>query len=162
MASGRPTLTLFCGLPGSGKTTVAKQIEADHGAIRICTDDWQELLGVPHSVEEFHDRLQRVLYAHALKLLAHGVDVVLEDGLWTKPERTEKLAAASRLNVRTHLHFFDLSLDTLRARIEERNASLPQGAVPVRIDDPTRWHQTVFEPPSATEFALFDEVTIHR
>lgn len=124
--SGRPTLTLFCGLPGSGKTTVAKRIEAESAAVRICTDDWQELLGVPHSDEGFHDRLQIALYAHALRLLSAGVDVILEDGLWTKPEREQKLADANKLNVRTHLHYFDLSLDVIRTRIEHRNAALPR------------------------------------
>lgn len=162
MLSDRPTLTLFCGLPGSGKTTVAKRIEAESSAIRICTDDWQELLGVSHSVEEFHDRLQIVLYSHALRLLAAGVDVILEDGLWTKPERQRKLADANQLKVHTHLHFFDLSLDVLRRRIEARNAALSPGAVPVSIEDLTRWHQAVFERPTPSELALFDEVSIHK
>jgi predicted kinase len=159
---GRPTLTLFCGLPGSGKTTVAKRIEAESAAVRICTDDWQELLGVPHSDEGFHDRLQIALYAHALRLLSAGVDVILEDGLWTKPEREQKLADANKLNVRTHLHYFDLSLDVIRTRIEGRNAALPPGTVAVSIADLTRWHETVFERPGPSEFALFDEVSIHR
>ena len=41
----QPTLTLFCGLPGSGKTTLAKRLEQIGKGIRICTDDWQEHLG---------------------------------------------------------------------------------------------------------------------
>ena len=66
----RPILTLFCGLPGSGKTTVAKRIEAECGSIRICTDDWQEALGVPHVDEDFHQRLQTQLYSLALDFFA--------------------------------------------------------------------------------------------
>ena len=160
--SYHPTLTLFCGLPGSGKTTVAKRIETDTGAIRICTDDWQQLLGVSHSDEEFHGRLQMTSYEHALRLLAAGVDVILEDGLWTKPERKEKLADANKLDVRTHLHYLDPTLEELRKRIEHRNAALPPGAVPVKTEDLTMWHQTVFERPSTRELARFDEVTLHR
>ena len=76
-----PTLTLFCGLPGSGKTTLARRLEAEDAGVRICTDDWQAELGVPHQDVGFHDRLQPVLYRHALALLEHGTDVILEDGL---------------------------------------------------------------------------------
>lgn len=158
----RPVLTLFCGLPGSGKTTVAKRIEAAGASLRICTDDWQEALGVPHADENFHQRLQRRLYALALELLRHGLDVILEDGLWTRPERTQKLADAQSLNAKTHLHFFDLDLETLRHRIERRNAALPPGAVPIDPDDLASWHRTLFQRPDAGELALFDEVTIHR
>jgi len=34
------TLHLICGLPGSGKTTLSKKIEAETGAIRFCPDEW--------------------------------------------------------------------------------------------------------------------------
>ena len=73
----------------------------------------------------------------------------MEDGLWTKPERQQKLADAHKVNVRTHLHLFDLSLDVLRKPIEHRKPPLPPGAVPVMIEDLTRWHQTVFERPNS-------------
>ena len=162
ITGNRPTLTLFCGLPGSGKTTVAKRIESTEDAVRVCTDDWQERLGVPHSDEAFHNVLQDALYEHALTLLAHGLDVILEDGLWTRAERTQKLADARRLGARTHLHFFDLDLATLQARVERRNAERPPGAVPIDVDQLVLWHETVFDRPDEHELARFDEVTIHR
>jgi len=73
-----PAVTLFCGLPGSGKTTLAKCLEADGRGIRLCTDDWQGELGVDHTDADFHNRLQPLLYRHALTLLRHGVSVILE------------------------------------------------------------------------------------
>jgi predicted kinase len=75
-----PTLTLFCGLPGSGKTTLAKRLEADGAGIRICTDDWQAELGVPHG--DVHGRLQRVLYRHALTRTIRIVIRTGEQGAW--------------------------------------------------------------------------------
>lgn len=77
-----PILTLFCGLPGAGKTTLAKRLEQAGRGVRLCTDDWQGPLGVPHADTDFHDRLQRRLYDHAMTLLLTGCDVLLEDGLW--------------------------------------------------------------------------------
>ncbi|MEV8370760.1 ATP-binding protein [Microbacterium sp. NPDC064584] len=81
------TLTLFCGPPGAGKTTVARRLEDEGRGTRIATDDWQARLGAPHTDGEFHERLQRALYEHVLELLRAGVDVILDDGLWPPGER---------------------------------------------------------------------------
>ena len=52
----QPTLVLFCGLPGSGKTTLAKQLEKQGKGIRICTDDWQDDLEMNHNENNFHEK----------------------------------------------------------------------------------------------------------
>jgi predicted kinase len=38
-------LIIVCGLPGSGKTTHAKQLEQELRAIRLCPDEWITALG---------------------------------------------------------------------------------------------------------------------
>jgi predicted kinase len=67
----KPTLVLFCGLPGSGKTTLAKRLDEAGRGIRICTDDWQANLGMNSNPDNFHTKLQKRLYEHALELLNH-------------------------------------------------------------------------------------------
>jgi AAA domain len=42
-----PTLFLTVGLPGTGKTTAARRIEAEHNAVRLTKDEW--LTEAPHS-----------------------------------------------------------------------------------------------------------------
>ena len=41
-----PTLIVICGLPGAGKTTLAKQIEHDLPALRLTPDDWMTALSI--------------------------------------------------------------------------------------------------------------------
>jgi predicted kinase len=36
----KPTLFLICGLPCSGKTTLARRLEVEHHAIRLTPDEW--------------------------------------------------------------------------------------------------------------------------
>jgi len=100
------TLTLLWGLPGAPKTMLAIRLEADGRGVRLCTDDWQAVLGINHSDTGFHGRLQSALYCHALTLLRHGVDVILEDRLWMKHERTQKLRDARAYDSRAVLHLF--------------------------------------------------------
>lgn len=155
-----PTLTLFCGLPGSGKTTMAKHLEADGAGVRICTDDWHGDLGVPHRDVGFHDRLQTVLYRHALTLLEHGTDVIFEDGLWTRGERAEKVADARLRGARVMLHVFEVPRDVLWVRLQKRNATADAGAYPMSEEELEGAWQ-IFQAPSAAELADFDQVRLH-
>jgi predicted kinase len=157
VAEGVPaTVTLFCGLPGSGKTTLARRLAHQGKGIRICTDEWQHELGVAHTDEDFHERLQRVLYRHALGLLRAGCDVILEDGLWRAEERTEKFRDARECGARIELHVFDVPIEELWTRLQDRNLLAAAGAAPVTRDDLERaW--SVFEPPTAAELAMVDE-----
>lgn len=39
-------LIVAAGLPGSGKTTLAHQLEQTYAAVRLSADDWMESLGI--------------------------------------------------------------------------------------------------------------------
>lgn len=154
------TLILFCGLPGSGKTTLAKQIERQRDVIRLCTDDWQADLMMGHDDEKFHEKLQKRLHSLALELLKHCQSVILEDGLWTKPERQAKLNDAKKYKAKTELHFFDLSFDEIWKRLESRNNTLPHGSVHITKDQLEKcWN--LFEKPNQEELDHFDKVFIY-
>lgn len=161
MKHSQPTLVLFCGLPGSGKTTLAKKLEKQGKGIRICTDDWQDGLLMNHDDDQFHDRLQKRLYTFALELLEHNQSVILEDGLWMKAEREEKLADARQTSANVELHFFDLSFDELWKRLQYRNQNLTHGAVPIEKEEFQKWWN-LFQKPTPDELAQFDEVFIYN
>lgn len=154
-----PTLTLFCGLPGSGKTTLAKRLEAEGRGIRICTDAWKTELGVAQTDLDFHDRLQPVLYRHALALLRHGTDVILEDGLWMREERTEKFADARSAGARIELHVFDVPLQTLWSRLRCRNDGAAPGDYPMSYQE-LEWAWSLFQPPTREELSSVDAYTV--
>jgi predicted kinase len=160
MATGPPILTLFCGLPGSGKTTLARALERAGRGVRICTDDWQAALGADHADDVFHERLQARLYDHAIELLRAGQGVILEDGLWRASERAQKRADAAACHARTELHLFDLPVEEVWRRLAHRNVSNPHGAVTIsRRQLEGIWR--AFQWPSDDELPLFDAVTVH-
>ena len=155
-----PTLTLFCGLPGSGKSTLARRLEAEGRGVRLSTDEWQATLGIGHTETDFHGRLQLVLYRHALALLRQGVDVILEDGLWMREERTEKFADARSCSARIELHVFDVDYDTLWERLRGRNDQAASTDYPM-TEDELRWAWSIFQPLSARELKEVDSYALH-
>lgn len=152
---------MFCGLPGSGKTTLAKRLEAAGRGIRICTDEWQAELGVEQADTTFHECLQLALYRHALGLLRHGTDVVLEDGLWLAEERAQKFSDARSCRARIELHVFDVSLETLWSRLQRRNADATLGAYPMTHAE-LQWAWSLFEPPTPAELSAVDHYEVHQ
>ena len=40
------TLVVVCGLPGAGKTTVARRMERERAGVRLAPDEWMEALGM--------------------------------------------------------------------------------------------------------------------
>jgi predicted kinase len=161
MATSSTRLVLICGLPASGKTSLARQLASQIPAIRLDKDDWTRQLGHDVWDDEFRVRLEAQLWALTLELLARGQSVILEWGHWARVERDDKRLGARALGVGVELHYLDVPLDELIERARRRTESGEWSASPMTRTHFERW-ATVFQPPDEEELLLFDEpVTEH-
>lgn len=146
----RPTLHLICGLPGSGKTTLGEQLERRLHALRLVPDVWMaRIVGDGYDAER-RRAVEALQLEIALKVLALGVDVIWENGGWSRAERDAVRAEVAARGGATKLHFLDAPLDELVRRLERRNAALPPDTFAVTADDLRLW-STGFERPTAEE-----------
>jgi predicted kinase len=148
-------LILICGLPASGKSTLARTLAAEVPALRLNKDDWVIQLDRDPWDDEFRVLIEAQLWALTRALLSRGESVILEWGHWARAERDEKRLGARRLGVSVELHYCVAPLDELIERAERRRASGEWTAAPMTRAHFEEW-ATVFEPPGADELALFD------
>lgn len=148
------TLFLICGLPGAGKTTLAKQLEQSQAALRLCPDEWIAEILVDVNDRAEMDRLRAVIEAiqwtMAKQLLVLGTNVILENGFWSRAERASYRAEAEALGARVALHYLEVPQDELWARLAQRNANLPPGTFAVTKAELALWWSW-FEPPTKDE-----------
>lgn len=150
------TLHLICGLPGSGKTTLAKQLEKSYNALRLCPDEWiAEILANPTDIVEL-DRLrspvESVQWDIAKRALELGVNVILEWGFWSRAERIFYRSEAEALGAHAKVHYLNTDLDELWDRLVKRNSNLPSGTFVVTKENLELWAKS-FEPPTEDELS---------
>jgi len=121
-----PTAHLICGYIGSGKTTFARQLEADTGARRFTHDEWMvRRYGANPPADRFQQYYQEVsedIWREALALLAGGQDIILDFGFWKRADRDAARERLSSYDVKFYVVVCDL--ETSWSRVQERNRNL--------------------------------------
>jgi predicted kinase len=151
MASGG-RLIVVCGLPGSGKTTHAREIASSGTAIVFSADEWMTALGFNLWDTQLRDRIEKLQWAEAQKLLSLGLTVVIEWGSWGRSERDVLRLGARAVGARVELHYLSAPIDLLLERVQKRAMEDP----PITKADLLKWER-IIQVPTAEEFALFDE-----
>jgi predicted kinase len=159
MAQSSTRLVLICGLPASGKSTLARQLASEIPAVRLDKDEWATRLGADVWDDEFRVLLERQLWALSQELLARGQSVILEWGHWARAERDEKRLGARALGVGVELHYLDVHVEELIERAARRNVSGEWTASPMTRAHFETW-ATMFQPPDEAEILLFDEPSV--
>jgi predicted kinase len=148
----QPRLVLLCGLPASGKTTLARQLAESYRAVRLNPDEWESALDVDPFDDGFQRRLEAQFWDLAQRLLLLGISVVLEWGFWARSERDQKREAARSLGVAVELRFLDAPYEELVERVVARHAA---GGIAITEGHMERY-RAIFQPPTDDELVLYD------
>jgi predicted kinase len=147
-----PTLYVMVGLPASGKTTLAKELELQHNALRLTKDDWMMPLFGWGEFEDKRETVEALLWSVGARALQLGVNVVLDYGLWARVERDEYRARAEALGARVDFRFLDVPEEELFRRIEARNRQPGATDVPITVEQ-LREYLPKFQRPTTEEVA---------
>src|ERR1700759_2285867 len=117
-----PTLFLTIGLPGTGKTTTARRLEVEQNALRLTKDEWVKALYGHENPPSAQDVIEGRLIQIGLRALELGNNVVIDDGLWSRDERSALRQAAADVGAMVEIRYFTLSPAAQRSRLDQRQA----------------------------------------
>lgn len=117
-----PKLYIFCGIPFSGKSTLAKELAKRKGYTRIDLDEVKfDLYGKDVADQELQkedwDAVYQGMYKRIGEALQSGKTVVHDTGNFTKHERGLVRAIADRLGLETVTIFVDTPEEVAKERL---------------------------------------------
>jgi predicted kinase len=148
----RPRLIVVCGLPGAGKTTLARQLERDMRAVRFCPDEWMEALAIDVWDQTKRAKIEALQWKLGRQLLSLGLTIIIEWGTWGRSERDALRLGARAIGAAVELHYVCAPVDLLFDRLQRRGLEDP----PITREQLQQW-AAMIEAPTPDEMALFDE-----
>lgn len=144
------TLYVLVGLPGSGKTTLARRIERALAALRLTPDEWMIPLFGQSDAGGKRDVLEGRFIWMALRALGSGIDVILDFGCWSRNERMALRALAHSVGARCEVIYLAVDQVEQRQRIAGRVDTEASTTFTISEEELDAFRE-MFEPPDAAE-----------
>ncbi|MEM7253170.1 MAG: ATP-binding protein [Pseudomonadota bacterium] len=150
---------LVCGPSGAGKTTYARSVARDLGAVRFSIDPWmQTLYAADMTSLDFSWILERVNRCHeqiwdtCAQILKLDGNVVLDLGFSTKAQRAWFADKLSALGLSAEVHYLDAPRGIRKDRIVKRNHDKDPAVYAFEVTEGMfDFMEPRFEPPNPDE-----------
>lgn len=149
------TLHFLCGKMAAGKTTLSRQLAAEHQAVLICEDLWLQRM-YPVEIATFEDyllysaRLKTIVAPHVTELLAKGISVVMDFPANVPAARLWMRSIFDAANANHLLHFVNTPNERCIEQLQKRNREKPDGSMEMTVEQ-FEYITSLFVAPGAEE-----------
>lgn len=133
------TLHFLCGKMAAGKTTLSRQLAAEHQAVLICEDLWLQRM-YPVEITTFEDylhyseRLKTLVAPHVTELLSKDVSVVMDFPANVPVARLWVRSIFEAANANHLLHFVNTPNERCIEQLQKRNREKPEGSMEMTVE----------------------------
>jgi len=159
--NNKPVAHIIVGFIGSGKTTFARKLEKETGAVRFTKDEWMVRVfgNTPpkDKFEEYDNRMASLATDMALTCLKAGMDVIIDEGFWVKEHRDAIREKVKNVGATPKLYYIEAPFEIMKARTLKRSENPPVDSF--TIDEQSFNHYwKFFQPPEKDEeFTLVNQ-----
>ncbi|MBI4098349.1 MAG: ATP-binding protein [Candidatus Levybacteria bacterium] len=159
--NSKPVAHIIIGFIGSGKTTFARKLEKETGAIRFTKDEWMVRVfgSTPpkDKFEEYDNRMATLATDMALKCLEAGISVIIDEGFWVKEHRDAISEKVKNVGAIPKMYYIEAPFEIMKVRTFKRSENPPIDSF--TIDEEAFNHYwKFFQPPGEDEeFTLINQ-----
>lgn len=133
-----PQIFVLCGIPGSGKTTIARRMSTDMVVDLYCADEFHTV----HKAKP-HDEISTLFHENIKKSLLQGKDVVCDGTYVTKFVRSCLLESIAGIPCRKTLLVMNTPTEECLRRNTERKIRVPNSVI--------KTFEKMYDPPTFSE-----------
>lgn len=126
MSKKQPIAYVICGFIGAGKTTFARKLEKETGAIRVTKDEWiikifGNKITLDNNFEVYDKNITKLATDIAFKILKAGKDVIIDEGFWVKSQRDDIKKKILQIGAKPIFYYVESSVEKMKKRVINRS-----------------------------------------
>lgn len=164
--NNKPLAHIVIGFIGSGKTTFARKLEQETRAVRFTKDEWMVRLfgNTPprDKFEEYDNRMASLATDMALKCLAAGMNVIIDEGFLVKEQRDEISDKVNNVGAVPKFYYIEIPFEIMKARTLKRSENPPVDAYSIGEESFNHYWKFFPRPGKEEECELIDQASIEN
>jgi predicted kinase len=157
----KPVAHIVVGFIGSGKTTFARRLEKEAGAVRFTKDEWMVRLfgNTPpgDTFEEYDKKMASLATDMALKCLQAGINVIIDEGFWAKEQRDAIRERVQSVGAIPVMYYLSVPFEVMKARTLRRTREPPVDSYTINEESFNHYWQFLQPPEEGEEYTLIEE-----
>ena len=158
MSNRQSIAYVICGFIGAGKTTFARRLEKQTGAIRVTKDEWIiKIFGNKITSDKnfavFDKNITELARDIAFKILRAGKDVIIDEGFWVKSQRDDIKKKIINVGAKPIFYYVECSINKMKERVIDRSKNPPTDSFEINEEMFDKYLK-YWEPPKKEEGIL--------